>query len=35
MDALMPLMMIGFALLGAVASLTGHDSRDGFEPQDR
>ena len=41
MDVLMPLLMVGLALFGAVALIAGYESRDGYgslygnEPRDR
>jgi hypothetical protein len=34
MDILIPLLVMGLALFGTIASAAGHESREGFERQD-
>jgi len=35
MDALIPALLLGIALFGAVAAIAGYESREGFRPHDR
>ena len=34
MDVLIPLLVVGLALFGTLATAAGHESREGFERQD-
>lgn len=34
MDILIPLLVVGLALFGTIATAAGYESRDGFERQD-
>ena len=35
MDALIPALIFGLALFGAIAAIAGYESRDGFQLGDR
>jgi len=35
MDALIPALILGLALFGAIAAVAGYESRDGYERRDR